>query len=419
MGKAMIDQQLINMLDDPNPQVREKAVKQLAKTQSQEAVQYLAVVYKTDGDPDIRELARKAGLYIKKKMTEEKWTGGEGDPNAMDDSSVDSSDEINVSQRAVEASIGQMETAMNLHVAGDDDKASEFVEKAFMANPNLQNDSYYLGMAATILGMRGEDVPQFLLGDVEFDSKGKAKRKRKPKVEERGVTTEKVIIDLTIFWIVMATILIVGAIVFFQWLSGLFGEILNSPEFQNQVASAQDVDFEANVRAFIDVFINVGLISSIIYSLIASVFSVIGLLIQFAFYHFAAAKILGGNGTFKGLIHRLTNFHTLTYALYAVASYLMLYWMINTVISLPPDASGNELDSGISAISGLSSLFSIAWTFYLSRLIGKNYDFGTGKGCLSIIISSILMSVVMCACIFIFYSTVLSAIVAAMPPVGT
>jgi hypothetical protein len=81
----MIDQQLIDMLDDPNPQVRSNAVKQLAKTKSQEAVQYLAVIYKTDSDPEVRELARKGGLYIKKKMTEEKWTGGDPDPDAMMD----------------------------------------------------------------------------------------------------------------------------------------------------------------------------------------------------------------------------------------------------------------------------------------------------------------------------------------------
>ena len=393
----MIDQQLINMLDDPNPQIREKAVKQLAKTKSQDAVQYLAVVYKTDEDPDIRELARKAGLYIKKKMTEDKWTGGEGDPYA-DDGSDELPDEVAVSSRAVESSIGQMESAMNLHVAGEDEKAAKFVEKAFMANPNLKNDSYYLGMAATILGMRGEDVAEYLLGDIEFDSKGKAKRKRKPKVEDREVTTEKVIIDLAIYFIVMATILIVGAIIFFQWLSGLFGDLLASPEFQSQVASAQDVDFEANVRAFINLFLNLGLVSAVIYSLIASVFSVIGLLIQFVFYHFAAAKILGGDGTYKGLIHRLTNFHTLTYAISAIVSYLLLYWVVNTMI-----AEGSEVSAynGIMVLSGISSIISIFWILYLSKLIGKNYDFGTGKGCLTIIVSSILMSLISCACTFI------------------
>ncbi len=410
----MIDQQLINMLDDPNPQIREKAVKQLAKTKSQDAVQYLAVVYKTDEDPDIRELARKAGLYIKKKMTEDKWTGDDPDPYADDDSD-DMPDTVDVSARAVEASIGQMESAMNLHVAGEDEKAAKFVEKAFMANPNLKNDSYYLGMAATILGIRGEEVADFLLGDVEFDSKGKAKRKRKPKVEDREVTTEKVIIDLVIYFIVMATILIVGAIIFFQWLSGLFGDLLASPEFQSQVASAQDVDFEANVRAFINLFLNLGLVSTVIYSLFMSVFSVIGLLIQFAFYHFAAAKILGGDGTYKGLIHRLTNFHTFTYAISAIASYLVLYWVVNTML-----AEGSEITAynGIMALSGISSIFSIFWTLYLSKLIGNNYDFGTGRGCLTIIVSSILMSIISCACTLIFYTTLVSIVTSSVSAAG-
>jgi len=406
----MIDQQLINMLDDPNPQVREKAVKQLAKTQSQEAVQYLAVVYKTDDDPDVRELARKAGLYIKKKMTEEKWTGGEGDPNAMDDSSV-GSEEIEVSQRAIDTSISQMETAMNLHMAGDDEKAAKQVEKAFMSNPNLQNDTYYLGMAATILGMRGEDVPQFLLGDVEFDAKGKAKRKRKPKNIEGEISTETVIIDLVIFWIVMAAILIIGTLIQFQILSNLFETLMASPEFASEFSSLEGGNPADQIALYSNLFLSAGILSAVISSFISSLISVVFILIQYAFIHFSATSILSGEGTFKGLIHKLTNYYTITYAISAIAGYFMMYLTINSIAT-----SFDNPEAALGTITNLSWLYFgavVGWFVYLSHLIGKNYEFGTTKGCVTVIISTILMTAISCACMFIF-SAALGQMIASM-----
>ncbi len=213
----MIDQQVVEMIDNPDPQVRASAVKQLARAGTQEAVQYLAAIYKTDNDPEVRELARKAGLYIKKKRTEERWTGGEGVED--DTPEVEEVEEIQVSARAVESSKGLMDSAMGLNVAGDDEKALEYVEKAFLQNPNLKNDPYYLQLAATIMGVRGEEVADILLADVEYGRGGKAKRKRKPR--EDDVSTEAVMIDLVIYFVVMATLVAVGMILLISVLSGL------------------------------------------------------------------------------------------------------------------------------------------------------------------------------------------------------
>lgn len=398
----MIDQQLINMIDDPNPQVRTQAVKQLAKTKSQEAVQYLAAMYKTDTDPEIRELARKAGLYIKKKQREEQWTGGDGDPDAYDEPEDNTPEEVNVSPRAVESSKGLMDSAMNLHVAGDDEKAGEYVEKAFLANPNLQHDSYYLGLASTVLGIPGEQVVEVLLGDVEYTSSGKAKRKRKPKPGEDDISNEKVIIDLVIFWVVMAAVMIIGSILLFQWLSITFESAFLSAEFA--LESPEDLELYEQLVAFVAIVINAGFVTSIFYSIFSSLFYVIGLLIQYAFYHVAASTILGGNGTFKGLIHTLTNFHTVTYAFFSIAGFAIFGLFMNAIFTSPDDPT-----AAIEALTPLSCLvpvLSIAWWLYLGRLIGKNYEFGMGSGCLTIVIASVLMSVISGICSFVFFSTI-------------
>lgn len=385
----MIDQQLINMLDDPNPQNREKAVKQLAKTKSQEAVQYLAVVYKTDEDPDVRELARKAGLYIKKKMTEDKWTGGEPDPYTDEDS--DDIPEVAVSARAVEASIGQMESAMNLHVAGEDEKAAKFVEKAFMANPNLKNDSYYLGMAATILGIRGDDVEEFLLGDVEFDSKGKAKRKRKSKNGEGDVSTEKVIIDLLIYFIVVATLVTVGMLILISiFSSALQVAIAESPEFAALMNGNQSA--EPMQQLFLDLingFIQGGFTLSLVSGIGMGLYSVIILVLQLACMHVVATMMLGGEGTFKQLLHSITGFITAYTVVYVLMFMLVFYISVNGIINDDINAINTA-----NVIQSLMSLGSFGYLIWFMMKLEKVYNFGAGAGCGTIIIGSILFSIV-------------------------
>lgn len=64
--QEMIDDKLLRMLKNPNPDQRKKAITELAKTKNREALTHLANVYRSDSDPEIRELARKAGVYISK-----------------------------------------------------------------------------------------------------------------------------------------------------------------------------------------------------------------------------------------------------------------------------------------------------------------------------------------------------------------
>lgn len=395
----MVDQQIINMLDDPNPQVRTNAVKQLARMQSQEAVQYLAAVYKTDDDPEVRELARKAGLYIKKKMTEDNWTGGEG---MMDDDPEPEPEveDIQVSARAVQSSKGLMDSAMELHLRGDEDKAAQFVEKAFLTNPNLKNDPYYLQSASSILGVPEGQVVTMLLGDVDY-SGGKAKRKRKNR--EDDVSTEAVIIDLLIYWIVLAAILIIGTLIQFQFLSSIMDTMMASPEFASELSAAEAAEAEAQIAMFMNVFVGAGLVATVIYSIIASFFSVIILLVQYAFIHFSATSILSGEGTYKGLIHKLTNFFTAMYAIFTIIGYVMAYLMIMSFVEIAdPSAGGGGASGLLSLVSFGYFVAAVIALFWMGRLIGKNYEFGTGKGCISVIISSILMGAVACACSFVF-----------------
>ncbi len=66
----MIDD-LIDQLNDANPEVRRRAVIALGRTKDMTALRPLAEVFRTDPDPELRELARKAGVYIRRSQANE------------------------------------------------------------------------------------------------------------------------------------------------------------------------------------------------------------------------------------------------------------------------------------------------------------------------------------------------------------
>lgn len=380
----MIDHQLIEMIDDPNPKVRAEAVKQLAKTRSHEAVQYLAAIYKTDSDPEIRELARKAGLYIKKKQAEDQWTGGDADPDSYEDEAPKRK-EVQVSQRAQDTAKSYMENAMNLHVAGDDEKATKSLMKAFKANPNLQFDSYSVGLAATIMDMPGEKATAILVGDVDYGEGDVPKKKRKNDDPDE-VSTEKVMIDLLIYGIVIFALVLVGMLI----LMSLFGNLIQtaiaeSPELAAAMSSSEYADETQFAFDLINGIVQNGGVISIATAVAVSIYSVIALLIQFACMHVAATMIMGGEGTYKALVHKVTGVLTIFSVLYVLLSGYMIYAYV--------DASISENFSSFStatAVSGVAALLSIGYLIWFVGAIGSVYKFGSGKGCLSFILGSII-----------------------------
>ena len=62
----MFDDDLLDMLIDRDPEVRKRGVKRMAQTKDADALPYLNEVARDDDDAEVRDLARKAGLYIQK-----------------------------------------------------------------------------------------------------------------------------------------------------------------------------------------------------------------------------------------------------------------------------------------------------------------------------------------------------------------
>lgn len=183
----MIDERIIEMLESPDAETRKAGIKALAKSKSRDALPYLAEMYREDFDEEVRDLARKAGQYIKKQLDEE---GAVSTPvtrsapaparssmGSLYDEEDDDEDEeedlpplpsqIHVTPAQEQQAKGLVEQALDRHMRGDNEKALQYLTRALKTNPRLVTDSYTISLAATLTGEDGREVLRRLAPDAK------------------------------------------------------------------------------------------------------------------------------------------------------------------------------------------------------------------------------------------------------------
>lgn len=148
MGKQDIKQ-----LRDRNPEKRIAAIKNLAREKDRSALKQLAIMAGDDPDPDVRELARKAGVFIRQQIGELPPANGKDGRPAR----------IAVDKKNEEAAQRELSAAMSYQINGDFPKATRSLQKALSLNPNLRTDSYFVSLCETISGEAGEDAVQSIV----------------------------------------------------------------------------------------------------------------------------------------------------------------------------------------------------------------------------------------------------------------
>ncbi|GAB4527163.1 MAG: hypothetical protein OHK0046_44630 [Anaerolineae bacterium] len=183
----MIDERTLTQLNSRDPETRKRAIKALAQSADRAALPHLARVYKEDSDPDVRELARKAGSYITKTAPRDDAPAAPaptktrveapvpkrtvqddpGDFLTADDMRMPETREmlpaeIRVSQANAERAKGYLDQAMDWHTRGDNEKARQNLQKALKADPRLMYDSYTTSLAASVTRLEGNAAVRVL-----------------------------------------------------------------------------------------------------------------------------------------------------------------------------------------------------------------------------------------------------------------
>ena len=94
---------ILELLQSSNPKDRIQAIKEIARTEDPSLLKELARVHKEDHDPEVREVALKAGRYIRSKQREFDFIASDA---TVDDARIGADGEIEYDMTDDAASIG-------------------------------------------------------------------------------------------------------------------------------------------------------------------------------------------------------------------------------------------------------------------------------------------------------------------------
>jgi hypothetical protein len=419
----MVDSQLLRMLGSKDASERKQAITTLARSQDRTALPHLAKVYRSDPDPEIRELARKAGVYINKKSPKEAppkaapfYTGGStaDDPGSLtsdssyssgsaygdtgysygtldddsmlgdedlladdllDDREPTASQPVNaprVSSGAEARARDLLEQAMSFHSRGEQQKVIKALTEAFKKNPKLATDNYALNAASSMTGLPRSQVAAALMDG----SLLRATRKSSGPRSDDDPTWGDAAVDLGIYWFVNLGLFIVSVLILIALVQALLN---NAPDISPQ---ERDLIQQQIALSFGTQSIPLFLLQGVLQATGA----LIGLLVVYLVWHLVAQWMLGGDGTFTRLIRKATLLLAFYGPLVTAAVFGLL--VIGGALLAAGGMTPQTYQSWVLLVTfGVS----IGGLLLISQRIGAAYRFGVGRGCATMIISYILI----------------------------
>lgn len=417
----MVDRALVSQLQSMNASQRREAIMALGRTKDREAIPHLSRVAETDPDDDLRELARKAAIYIDKhapvvnvKPFKMPWDDEEeeeqaADPQAMSaaaaavltDYEPPSPDEV-AERQDREWAERFIDRAWQAFYEGDRDGAEMYMRKAFERSPEIAEVETAREAAGKIMGMNQDRAVNALLKPKTMRRGGKpdtqsirppsttrttgsiktmpATRttgsiKVRPADEKPGKTVDEIedgsmgtaFLDLFIFFVIVFVINLGILLLFERFLLAS----LNSTTFApSDITGSYSRDLLVAINAS-----GTGGIAGY------AALSALGTLVQTLFYwlivHVVASTLLGGNSTFPRLIRK-------TYLYFALSTPALVALLIVGVFLSAIFQDAAILQTAL-AIAILGSVFLLAWR------IGVAYRFDIARGCFTMILTVIAM----------------------------
>lgn len=385
----MLDQRTLRLLKSSRPEEREQAIKALAQSKDPSALPYLADIYRNDPDESLRELARKAGVYIKKNSGSDSPAPLPNVPRAEDlygghdDIVLPVSDDLAPKPKGKEKVVseakrlqarGFLEQGLEASLAGEQKRAYQLLQKAVKLNPNLAADAYSRSAISSITGLPHERAMEQLSAGRLAGSVAK---------NPDDITWSDAFVDLAIYWVINFGIYLIGTMIGLAVLQAVINAVPDPVE-------------QANLsQQFAAITGTITIVLAMTQGAIQATVAVVALLVLYFIWHMVATGMLGGEGNFTKLIRKCT----LLLALYGPVATLVL---IGTFILLPI-VSPETMSSWYSLlVFGIG----LGGVLLLSQRIGATYEFGIGRGCATIVLSYILVA---CLTFSVFYIMLSSA----------
>jgi hypothetical protein len=367
-------EQWVQQLQSPDPQQRRQAIIALANARDPAAITPLAAVYQGDPDPELRDLALKAGRFIRQEaatdappqtaLTVPPEAGVEATPAPG-----------TVSKRDRELAQFHLDAATNFQTLGDRGRAIENLGKVLSLHPARAKEPFVANLILMATGMPADQaVPVLTHPDRREALIARAGGRRKlaqqdnknPGIEK--ATWDNVAIDFLIYWLVFTICMAAIFILVLSEIQDLFDEMpAASP-------SSTQVDLDTLLAASAVTLIIIAVFYGLVYT--------ITLAIQGGAIHVVATFLFAGDNTLRYLYRRFVPFQTwVTFGFSAGFIILLLA------------GSGSDISYLVPLVM-IAGAVGVAW--YTAELISRIYHFGWLSGCGTIVLAGILLAALSC-----------------------
>lgn len=430
--------QYVQLLRSPEPEKRRQAIVALGRSRNPAALRPLAEVYRADQDAELRELALRAGQFIKKQATEAAQAAPPPAPAPVQPP-AQTSDVVIVSpftvdideldqaasaeaqspspaenpvqmhrltkqgHAAAKQAKGYAEEALSLSMRGDTEKAIKAIKKAYQVYPELMDDTYYSGLATTVLQCEEDEVLDYLRDASRSEAVLKDAARQKTEKDVRSHLEEatklswlSVSLDLVIFSLTMA----LGPIL----LLVILGQSLEALEL---ILEAEGTPMEQPFSQILSVTRVVDGRALLILSATLLVSGFVSLIVQCLGIHYSVTRFLGGTGTLRFLMYKLISYYNRVLITFFVAITLSSWLFIS-----------NGLPSLMVVVLAGLALYGLTRIVKLGDRIGEAYKFTSGGGCVSVIVAGLVLVLSNGAIAYIVYLVLSNVLVNLLPTLG-
>ncbi len=337
----------VEQLHSPDPEQRRQAIVALANSRDLAALRPLFEVFQHDPDPALRELALKAGRYIRRYAAPR------------------DEEEAQISPRDRELAQRLLDAATSYHLSGDRGRATDTLGKALSLNPALRKETFVANLITSLTGMSVDEAMPLLTHPNRrraLIGKVGGKRRLQRMAEGPGAesaTWDNVMVDFVLYALVVA----LSMTAIFVFALDALRDLLESAPSSNLVSDQ------------LDVLLSASLVGLILLSGFYGIYSALTLAIQGGAIHLIATFFFGGDSPLVYLYRRLVPFQT--YFMLAVALIFLVLALGGAWLTIPLVMAVVSLGAG----------------YWIARLVGEVYHFGTGLGCLTLILGGVLIAV--------------------------
>nr|PZN52675.1 MAG: hypothetical protein DIU68_14065 [Chloroflexota bacterium] len=382
-------QEYVRLLDSADIEQRRQAIIALGRSKQPAALKPLAEVYRRETDQELRELALRAGRYIKAQAGQQSESASQVTQTIDEPASPALVDAPRpVSERAERAARAAIEDALSFQTHGDIARAIRSVKKAYQHNPQLIKDTFFLGLATSLLNCDEADLVQALQDDHRASQAVRSSEERKAQValaehikEVTSFRWTAVSLDLTLFSLLVTA----GPLLLFF----VLGESL-----RNWLALVGNGEAESN-EVLIKLAEFVSALDATALLVLAATFLISGLLslmVQCVAIHVSATRYLGGTGTLRYLMYRLISYFNRFMLIVFAITFVSIWLFIS-----------HGFPVGMLLVGGILALYSLFAFIKIGDRIGEAYKFSSGGGCISVIVASIVLVVANGAIAYLVY----------------